>query len=226
MSIRENEVTRYYDSIAKTYDQSRFGNSYGRFIDAEERRILDRLMESGKPELRLEMACGTGRLTGYATHALDTGGEMLKIAGERHPSVEFRHASAEDTGYAAEMFDTVYTFHLLMHLEPEMIERIFMEAHRILKPGGRLIFDIPSRKRRAVSSRQKTDWHGGTGLSREEVIRMAKGFREGRRFGILFFPVHRLPGRVRRFFLKPDIALANGRLLDYSSYVVYELIKE
>ena len=40
---QQKEVVEYYDSIASTYDDSRFGNSYGRFIDAEERKVLNQL---------------------------------------------------------------------------------------------------------------------------------------------------------------------------------------
>lgn len=75
-----NEVVAYYDDIADTYDESRFGNSYGEFIDAEERMILDQVFPSDKREKRLEIACGTGRLTNYATYGLDASGEMLAHA--------------------------------------------------------------------------------------------------------------------------------------------------
>ena len=35
-----NEVKEYYNSIATDYDHDRFANSYGKFIDTEERIIL------------------------------------------------------------------------------------------------------------------------------------------------------------------------------------------
>ena len=92
-------VVDYYDSIAEKYDDDRFNNSYGRFIDYEERRLLDRLIDCQTDRLRLEMACGTGRLTNYATHGLDASGEMMKLAQQRHKDVSFRLASATETGY-------------------------------------------------------------------------------------------------------------------------------
>ena len=78
----KDAVVAYYDEIAGTYDESRFGNSYGHFIDAEERRILDQLLPPNPLERRLEIACGTGRLTNYATHGLDASAEMLARARE------------------------------------------------------------------------------------------------------------------------------------------------
>ena len=146
----DNKVVDYYDTIADQYDESRFDNSYGQFIDYQERRILDQLIKLPADAKCLEMACGTGRLTCYATHALDASREMMKHAMERHPDVDFCQASADQTGFDNETFHTIYSFHLMMHLEPALIKDIIAEAHRILKPGGKFIFDIPSRQRRQL----------------------------------------------------------------------------
>ncbi len=224
---QKNNVVDYYDTIADEYDNSRFNNSYGRFIDYEERRILDELMPTITPDAkRLEMACGTGRLTNYATHALDASTEMMKHAQERHPNVDFRQASAAETGFDDETFDTIYSFHLMMHLEPSLIKSIIAEAHRILKPGGRLIFDIPSKKRRKLLHHKQESWHGGTDLTKDEVLEMSSElFDLGRTRGIMLMPVHKLPNGMRKSMRKLDFSLANGCLKQYSSYLVFELIK-
>ena len=169
----DNKVVDYYDTIADQYDESRFDNSYGQFIDYQERRILDQLIKLPADAKCLEMACGTGRLTCYATHALDASREMMKHAMERHPDVDFCQASADQTGFDNETFHTIYSFHLMMHLEPALIKDIIAEAHRILKPGGKFIFDIPSRQRRQLLHHKQESWHGGTHLSKEEVLQMS-----------------------------------------------------
>ena len=223
----KDTVVAYYDEIAGTYDESRFGNSYGQFIDAEERMILDRLFPSARPERRLEIACGTGRLTNYATHGLDASAEMLARARARHGQVTFTQAFADDTGFADGSFDAVYTFHLLMHLDPAVIRRIFREAHRVLKPGGRFVFDIPSRNRRHLLRHRQASWHGGTELSSGDVTRlMGDGFSLGRSFGVMFLPVHKLPDGMRSRLLRLDFAMANGWMKENSSYLVFELIKQ
>ncbi len=220
-------VVAYYDEIADTYDESRFGNSYGHFIDAVERRILDQLLPPNLSEQRLEIACGTGRLTNYATHGLDASTEMLIRARERHDNVTFVQAMADDTGFADESFDTVYTFHLLMHLKPAVIEGIFREAHRILKPGGRFIFDIPSKRRRRLLHHRQTSWHGGTELSTEDVRRLTgEAFSLHRSFGLLFLPIHKLPDGMRSWLVDLDYWLANGTMKENSSYLVFELVKK
>lgn len=228
MANKNNTVVDYYDNIADDYDNSRFGGSYGQFIDYQERRLLNKLIKPIPGGKRLEIACGTGRLTGYATHALDASAAMMKHAQQRHPQVMFRQASAAETGFDDNMFHTIYCFHLMMHLEPSLIQDIITEAHRILKPGGRFIFDIPSQKRRRLIHHKHQTWHGGTDLSKDDVLKMTSHlFDLGRTHGIMMMPVHKLPARLRSPLRACDYALAGCCLLkQYSSYIAYELIKK
>jgi ubiquinone/menaquinone biosynthesis C-methylase UbiE len=226
--MSQDKIIDYYDSIAQSYDESRFSNSYGRFVDYEERRVLNKLFQQQNGQRQvLEMACGTGRLTNYASHALDASEQMMAIAQQRHKNVSFTLASATDTGFQDESFDAVFSFHLMMHLDPETIERIFEEANRILKPGGQFIFDIPSRKRRELLHHKQEGWHGATHLSADEVNQLAgTRFKVNRSFGIMMLPVHKLPNALRKTLVSTDFFLANSLIKQYSSYLVYELIKQ
>lgn len=224
--MSQKEVIQYYESIAGDYDESRFGNSYGQFLDAEERCVLDKLIDMRDKGCRLDLACGTGRLTSYATHGLDASAAMMERARKRNPRVEFRLASACQTGYPEETFDLVYSFHFLMHVDEDTVRRVFDEVHRILKRGGRFILDIPSEKRRRLFRHKQSSWHGGTALSSRDIERMIAGkYLMGRRFGLMMMPVHRLSVKVRRPLQKVDFLLANSWLKEYSSYLVFELVK-
>ena len=224
--MSQKEVIQYYESIAGDYDESRFGNSYGQFLDAEERCVLDKLIDTRDKGCRLDLACGTGRLTNYATHGLDASAAMMEKARKRNHEVEFRLASACETGYPEGIFDLVYSFHFLMHVDEDTVRQVFDEVHRILKRGGRFILDIPSEKRRRLFRHKQSSWHGGTALSSRGIERMIAGkFLMGRRFGLMMMPIHRLPAKVRRPLQKVDFRLANGWLKEYSSYLVFELVK-
>lgn len=225
--MNSNEVVNYYDTIASEYDESRFNNSYGRFIDAEERRVLDKLIKTDAGTVRLEMACGTGRLTNYATHGLDASNEMMAFAKKRHKDVTFCQASATDTGFEDQSVDLVYTFHLLMHLDETTIQQIFDEVYRILKPGGRFIFDIPSKRRRTLLHHKQANWHGATDLTIDDVKRMANDKYELKSsHGIMMLPVHKLPVAVRKPLTSFDFMMANSFIKEYSSYIIFELQKK
>ena len=36
-----DKIIDYYDNLAETYDENRFENTYGKFIDKQERNILN-----------------------------------------------------------------------------------------------------------------------------------------------------------------------------------------
>ena len=217
MVASKDKIIDYYDNLAQNYDENRFNNSYGQFIDSQERRVLDKLLLPNSSQRQvLEIACGTGRLTNYATPALDASEKMMAIAQQKHKNVSFTLASATDTGFQDESFDAVFSFHLMMHLDTETIEHIFKEMHRILKPGGQFIFDIPSRKRRELLHHKQEGWHGATHLSADEIKHLAgTRFKINRSFGIVMLPVHKLPNALRKVLVSTDYILANSPIKQY-----------
>lgn len=218
-----DKVVSYYNDIAKEYDRDRFDNSYGQFIDRREREILKSLKVGGNV---LEIACGTGRLLDFADTGVDASPAMLEIAAAKHPGKRLINAMGQSIPLPDSAFNCIYSFHLMMHLDRPIIKEILNEAHRLLKPGGRLIFDIPSLSRRRLASRKPSGWHGDTALSRKDVEEMCgDDFRVSGRKGVLFLPIHRLPGSLRKFSYPIDRMLCNGPIKDYSSYIVYELVK-
>lgn len=72
------------------------------------------------------------------TVGLDLSPYMLAVAKMRDPQqeIEWRHAQAEETGFPDQSFDLV-TLQFLLHELPHHASRdIFLEALRILRPGG------------------------------------------------------------------------------------------
>lgn len=220
-----NQIINYYNEIATTYDESRFNNTYGEFIDAQERKILDQLLSNQKGVI-LDLACGSGRLLNYATIGVDGSSEMIKIAKEKFPEKEIFGADATQIPLENNSVDAIISFHFLMHLNQEKIEAILKEAHRILKKGGRFIFDIPSKKRRARTNYKAGAWHGAYSSSIADLALMSKDLFEIKRtYGLLFLPIHRFSKNNRKKLLKLDYSLSNSWLKEYSSYLVLEFQK-
>jgi SAM-dependent methyltransferase len=220
------DIIQYYDEIAPCYDTDRFGNAYGRFIDAQERRVLDRLL-NGKEESVLDLACGSGRLLKYATIGLDASAEMIKLAKEKFPDKTLLHAEAHAIPLGDASVDTVISFHFFMHLDRPAIENILKEVHRVLRDGGRFIFDIPSAHRRNLLGYKANTWHGAHSSSLEEMAAISRNmFTMKRSYGLLMLPIHRLPHGVRKYFNWLDYLLANSFLKKYSSYLIIELVKK
>jgi ubiquinone/menaquinone biosynthesis C-methylase UbiE len=84
-----NDVREYYNSIASYYDHDRFANSYGKFIDAEERIILHNWLNGIDKKFILDYGCGTDRLTNFATIGADVSEAMLSVAKQKNPKKKF-----------------------------------------------------------------------------------------------------------------------------------------
>ena len=223
--VSNTQIVDYYNNIAKDYDHSRFGNSYGRYIDSQERMVLDKM--SITPSNTLDLPCGTGRFLNYADHGCDASENMLKAAAERWENKQLICSDARNLPYEDASFDTVITMHLLMHLDEATIQEIMNEVHRVLRPNGRWIVDLPSLKRRKMTNRKKGDWHGDSSMSIDGVKLLTTGFFNIKStHGIMMFPVHRIPSKLRKPLCKLDYRVSQfAGMKEYSSYIIYELWK-
>ncbi len=73
------------------------------------------------------------------TVGLDLSPYMLAVAKQRdinHEIAEWRHALAENTGFADQSFDVVTLQFLIHELPHQATEKVFQEVWRILRPGG------------------------------------------------------------------------------------------
>jgi ubiquinone/menaquinone biosynthesis C-methylase UbiE len=223
------EIIDYYDRQAATYDRDRFGSNYGKFIDIQERRILNRWLSGGDRKV-LELACGTGRLSDLAVVACDASQESLKIAKRRRPPTCFVAADATQLPFKTQSIDAVFAFHLFMHLDRGSIRQILAEAARVLRDQGLFIADVASATRRRAGRRLAGDskpWHGSTALSASEfkVLCAEFGFAPVRLTGLMLIPIHRVPDRLRPFLVRLDRWLS-ARLPSLSSYLVGCFVKE
>lgn len=106
---------------------------------------------AGDPERILEVAAGTGALTqemaahldGGSIVATDLNPAMLDLAAARFPNdgrITCRQADALDLPFADESFDTVACQFGAMFFPDKA--KGYAEARRVLKPGGRFLFNV------------------------------------------------------------------------------------
>lgn len=215
-------LVNYYDRLACHYDTDRFGNSYGRYLDTQERRLLRSWLAPVQGQTILDLACGTGRLLEFATHGLDASENMVRLARQKHPQKDIRCGLASKLSDFAIRFDAIFCLHFFMHLPAPEIESVLRACFAQLQPGGLLVFDVPSANRRRLTGFRPDGWHAGTALSCREVVAMTEAnwlLRATR--GVLFFPIHRFPAFARQTFLACDDRAGMTPLKRWSSYLFF-----
>ena len=220
-----NEIIEYYNNIAEDYDCSRFENSYGKYVDRQERIVLDKL--NINRQNALDLPCGTGRLLNYADYGCDASENMLKVAKSHWKEKHLTCRDARNLPYVDETFDTVITMHFLMHLDKTTTFEIAKEIHRVLRPGGRWIMDLPSLKRRRLTNKKNNGWHGSNSMNAVDVKHLLSNhFYINSTHGIMLFPIHRIPSVLRKPLCKLDYHLSQvAGIKEWSSYIIYELWK-
>ncbi|OAV44937.1 class I SAM-dependent methyltransferase [Lewinella sp. 4G2] len=219
-------VQSYYDQLAPTYDHNRFGNSYGRYLHWQEENILKRYLSPPEHDQVLDLACGTGRFMHHCSVGLDLSPEMIAVARRKFPEKDFTVANALRTPFTEDSFDAIISFHLLMHLQPEDLRAFCAEGYRLLRHGGRLIFDLPSAERRTLLRRRQNHWHGANAFTHADVTEvLGDRWRILTTRGIAVFPVHRIPRRLRPTLRSLDSWLGKTPLARAASYRVYVIEK-
>ena len=140
------------DAVATEYVEARFREPLGALLHARQVRYLRDAITDFQPTSVLELAPGPARLTTAVAHhlppytvLLDTSAEMLAVAQKRLRRVSARQwlkvrGDAFQLPFA-QQFDLVYTFRLVRHFEDADRRALYHEIARVLRPGGRLVFD-------------------------------------------------------------------------------------
>ena len=145
--------TRYHDVAAESYD-SKWGIDFGEVGQGQVVGKLRKLLGSAALDRGFDRSLEVGAGTGYfslnllragivrdATCTDISPGMVRALAANAKRlglTVNSLRADAESLPFAAESFDLVLGHAVLHHL-PDL-ERAFSEFHRVLKPGGRIVF--------------------------------------------------------------------------------------
>lgn len=222
----DEEIKKYYDDLASSYDSNRFNNSYGKYIDNQERAFLNSILSKNLSRKILDLGCGTGRFLDFANHAVDISPNMIKIAQQKFPNVDFRQGSVSNIPFEDNYFDCIFSFHVIMHLNSKTTEEFLKESFLKTNKNGIILFDFPSKKRRKLIQYKSKNWHASNELSIKEIKKMIGiDWKIITIQGILFLPIHRFPKATRRWFITIDNWLCKSFLKEYSSYLIIKLQK-
>jgi ubiquinone/menaquinone biosynthesis C-methylase UbiE len=137
--------------FAKYYDALNFGADYKRVAGCMEEVFA---LYHTKPELVLDMACGTGELTlelskrGYNMTGLDLSPDMLSAAAAKKGARNILWLNQDMASF--ELYGTmdaaVCCYDSVNYLtRPEDVLKCFFLVHNYLNPGGLFVFDVNSK---------------------------------------------------------------------------------
>jgi SAM-dependent methyltransferase len=181
MSVEKKGYYRRAE-VAQSYDAIRFKSAAGQFAHEAE---MAAIKDSFAPDEKLiELGCGTARLLkalvgqGWDVLALDQSEAMLR-AGGLEPGPRVLLADVSRIPLPAGAVDGAFSFRMTNHF-PDL-RPLFSECRRILRPGGRFVFDTmrwsalqvdwlhQGGRNFPVSDRQTAAWLKETGFEVERV---------------------------------------------------------
>jgi SAM-dependent methyltransferase len=130
-----------YDLVAAEYARRIFGELEAKPFD---RAFLDGLAKRIPTGEVLDLGCGPGHVGKYLREraipgrGLDISEEMIRLARELNPTVEFQQGDMRALPFPDGFFAGVAAFYSIIHLEPADLEPVFTELRRVLRPGGLL----------------------------------------------------------------------------------------
>ena len=130
-----------FEATAWERKADRYDETWGSFTSQSIEAALD-MAEVHSSVTLLDCGCGPGHLCfralqrGAVVTGCDYSHKMLGIAQSLYPHINFCHADAEAIPFESNIYDAVILNYLLLHVASP--DRALREAHRVLKPGGRL----------------------------------------------------------------------------------------
>lgn len=139
-------LRRGYDAVASDYAET-----FGDELDHKEldRKLLDRfaheMCEAGPV---LDAGCGPGQITAYLfergvdVRGIDFSPEMIRIARELHPRIDFSVGDMLELALPDALFAGLVAFYSIIHVPRDQVERALAELRRVLRPQGRMLLSF------------------------------------------------------------------------------------
>lgn len=130
-------ASKLYGKIAKRYVEA--------FPEPSD-HIDDFLKEVAKDGKVLDVGCGPGIDAGYMASkgynviGIDLSKEMIGLAKERFPRIEFRISDMRRLTFGSGSFDGVFVAYSLIHIPKNDVLGVIKSLHGFLKPNGVIYF--------------------------------------------------------------------------------------
>lgn len=171
------------ERVAREYVDNRFREPLGALLHERQVAAVRRVIgAAGEPRV-LELAPGPARLSADVAPVLTRGAvamdaslQMLGEARRRlHAMRRERWTFVQGDAFSLPFrgpFDIVYTFRLIRHFDDADRQRLYREMHRVLRPGGVLVFDaINERVSAPLRARHPEEYKHYDALLRPETLR-------------------------------------------------------
>jgi len=139
-----NIIEMMYDTVAKEYAETFSGEHEKKPKDQE---ILHRFsQEIGDRRPVWDCGCGPGQTTKYLKDlgieisGLDLSEKIIEQARTIHPEINFKKGNILELGFENESIAGVVAFYAIVHFTKEQVGIAFLEAFRVLQPGGIFLF--------------------------------------------------------------------------------------
>jgi ubiquinone/menaquinone biosynthesis C-methylase UbiE len=133
-------VKESYDSAARAYAEQLYRELDGKPLD---RHLLNRFAESVRDKgLVADLGCGPGHVARYLSEqgvevcGIDLSPEMVRIAREMSPSLDFRAGDMMALELDDESLAGIVAFYSIVHFDSGEISAAFRECSRVLSTGG------------------------------------------------------------------------------------------
>ena len=153
MLANESEIQRSYEGleVAKEYVDKRFSSELMRLLYERQVEAANRILTATSTNHALEIAPGPGRITrkicmpGNLVCLEFNEGMIQEGKAACSPHIGWIRGNAFDLPFG-EQFDFVYTYRFIRHFHLEDRTRLYAQIHRVLRPGGILLFDAVNEK--------------------------------------------------------------------------------
>lgn len=151
------DLSKQYNAFAKKFSDT---HDVGENSNRDNRKIFYDQLDFVKPGMKLlDLGCGDGmdlvyyKKLGAEIYGLDASEELLEIAKKRLPDENIQLGFFEKIPFQDNFFDIVLSKYAIM--TSANMETVFKEIHRVLQPGGVMMYLVTHPFRQYLEKRDK-----------------------------------------------------------------------